>query len=572
MLIKFSRKQAQEMSILWEEPFNFNKNNLRWEASIEINLQRYDEEVIRELKKEVDANFSIRGFKTISRDIEMFLSITTDPTEAKKARITSTKKAESFIYARMVGLERKWIYSVINEGGENRWLAYAVTNIAYEPASKWTPEHIYIHTTFFYRNEEGTARFTLWPGNLVGKTVDQAFESINLKIENPVLRDNYEEEAERYEKLVDDVGKKFVAVGTATNAGVDESSNSWRWQSDTFNMEKDGEPSQVVIDVTRETEKTERSNRRRSDHVTDYWTRPRKIKIKDSDEELESDGDEEEVEDKLIEFPLHPYVTIFDLKKHIRLTTHVTNLTEYVYDTKIQNRLVLPKDHQAILDCLMKHSEVAFADVIKNKAGGTIILSQGPPGTGKTLTAEIYAESLKRPLYTVQCSQLGLTIDALESNLNLVLNRGKRWRAITLLDEADVYVHHRGDDLHQNAIVGVFLRILEYHTGVLFLTTNRGDLVDDAILSRCTIRIPYSVPSVEDQKKIWKTLAEANGFEMSDEQVENITDFHNDLSGRDIKNLMKLCLMLHNDPKMINDETITTLRVYKPTTQKVNNC
>jgi len=36
-----------------------------------------------------------------------------------------------------------------------------------------------------------------------------------------------------------------------------------------------------------------------------------------------------------------------------------------------------------------------------------IFLLHGPPGVGKTLTAEATAETLKKPLYTVNVGELG---------------------------------------------------------------------------------------------------------------------------------------------------------------------
>ena len=42
-----------------------------------------------------------------------------------------------------------------------------------------------------------------------------------------------------------------------------------------------------------------------------------------------------------------------------------------------------------------------------------------------------------------------------------------------LIDEADVYIKRRDDNITMNAVVGVFLRVLEYFNGLLFLTTNR---------------------------------------------------------------------------------------------------
>jgi len=45
------------------------------------------------------------------------------------------------------------------------------------------------------------------------------------------------------------------------------------------------------------------------------------------------------------------------------------------------------------------------------------------------------------------------------------------WRAVLLIDEADVFLERRSlHDLHRNAMVSVFLRVLEYYAGMfLFL-------------------------------------------------------------------------------------------------------
>src|SRR5204863_3588464 len=94
------------------------------------------------------------------------------------------------------------------------------------------------------------------------------------------------------------------------------------------------------------------------------------------------------------------------------------------------------------------------------------------------------------------------------------------------------------------AIVGVFLRVLEYYGGVLFLTTNRADLVDDAIASRCLARIDYKIPTPPDQVRIWRTLADTAGLELDDREIKRIVDKFAGLSGRDIKNLLKLASMV----------------------------
>jgi SpoVK/Ycf46/Vps4 family AAA+-type ATPase len=64
------------------------------------------------------------------------------------------------------------------------------------------------------------------------------------------------------------------------------------------------------------------------------------------------------------------------------------------------------------------------------------------------------AESLARPLYRVNGSDLGSTSDEIENNLQLVFGRVARWEAILLLDEADAYMAERQDDsLDRNTLV-----------------------------------------------------------------------------------------------------------------------
>jgi len=86
----------------------------------------------------------------------------------------------------------------------------------------------------------------------------------------------------------------------------------------------------------------------------------------------------------------------------------------------------------------------------------------GPPGTGKTLTAEAIAELLKRPLYSVSVGELGTTVEKLEEKLREILEVAHLWNAVILLDEADIFLEKRSDnDIHRNAMVGIFLRLLE---------------------------------------------------------------------------------------------------------------
>jgi SpoVK/Ycf46/Vps4 family AAA+-type ATPase len=168
------------------------------------------------------------------------------------------------------------------------------------------------------------------------------------------------------------------------------------------------------------------------------------------------------------------------------------------------------------------------------------VLCAGPPGVGKTLTAEVYAEVIGRPLYRVHSGQLGLSVAAMETALKEALTRAQRWGAVMLIDEADVYIRQRSDDIAANAVVGVFLRVLEYFNGLLFLTTNRIDDIDEAIISRCIALIRYHAPDQAARERIWRVMAQQFELALDDTLITTLALTYPQASGRDIKGLAKL--------------------------------
>ena len=130
----------------------------------------------------------------------------------------------------------------------------------------------------------------------------------------------------------------------------------------------------------------------------------------------------------------------------------------------------------------------------------------------------------------------------MEKALKDTLTRAQRWGAVMLIDEADVYIKRRDDNIAANAIVGVFLRVLEYFNGLLFLTTNRVDDIDVAIVSRCIAMIKYHTPHADDRRKIWKVMTQQFSLEMDDSLIDELVSIFPDATGRDIKGLTKLVI------------------------------
>ncbi|KAI0544511.1 hypothetical protein F4679DRAFT_35659 [Xylaria curta] len=131
-------------------------------------------------------------------------------------------------------------------------------------------------------------------------------------------------------------------------------------------------------------------------------------------------------------------------------------------------------------------------DLIRGKGRGLVILLHGAPGVGKTATAEAVALWHRKPLFVITCGDLGFTPQGVEASLSEIFRLAHRWNCILLLDEADVFLSQRETNaLQRNALVSVFLRVLEYYNGILFLTTNRVGTLDEAFKSRVHLSLYY---------------------------------------------------------------------------------
>ena len=61
----------------------------------------------------------------------------------------------------------------------------------------------------------------------------------------------------------------------------------------------------------------------------------------------------------------------------------------------------------------------------------------------------------------------------------------------------------QAQDIHRNALVSIFLRLLEYFQGILFLTTNRVEYFDPAFQSRIHLGLKYSELTFKAKRSIW---------------------------------------------------------------------
>lgn len=189
------------------------------------------------------------------------------------------------------------------------------------------------------------------------------------------------------------------------------------------------------------------------------------------------------------------------------------------------DKLVLPTGHRDIVRALVQtHARKADEsggaainkpqrefDVVRGKGKGLIILLHGAPGVGKTSTAECVAANAGRPLFPITCGDLGAeTAQEVEANLERFFDLARKWNCVLLLDEADVFLSARVEgNIRQNSLVSVFLRVLEYYSGILVLTTNRVGSFDEAIKSRVHCALYYPPLNQAKTFEVWKMNLDA---------------------------------------------------------------
>lgn len=225
----------------------------------------------------------------------------------------------------------------------------------------------------------------------------------------------------------------------------------------------------------------------------------------------------------------------------------VSGLRPITFNEDAFDRLVMPAPRKRLISALVtSHTGTSGVDVMAGKGEGAIFLLHGPPGVGKTLTAEAIAEQLHKPLYVVSMGELGTTPEVLEERLQDILDLCIPWRALVLIDEAEMLLERRTkDDLVRNAMVCVMLRLLEYYTGILFLTTNRVDSLDPAFQSRVQCALSYEALNADRRGQVWADLlAHASPVGGIGEDISIDALAAHALNGRQIKNALQLALAL----------------------------
>ncbi|KAJ7812430.1 P-loop containing nucleoside triphosphate hydrolase protein [Mycena olivaceomarginata] len=230
----------------------------------------------------------------------------------------------------------------------------------------------------------------------------------------------------------------------------------------------------------------------------------------------------------------------FSLADKMWLEFDLTRVMPVEWNEDAFANLVLQDDRKMLLRSLVEahHERCGFDDFVKGKGGGLVVNLSGPPGVGKTFSAEATSEHLKRPLYVIGVGDLGTSAEDIEHKLGRIFDVATIWKAIVLIDEADVFLERRSmNELERNAMVAVFLRQVEYYSGILFLTTNRVQAFDQAFLSRIHIALHFDNLNEASRAQMWRAFMMRAGIAFDETQIALIAK--REVNGRQIKNAVR---------------------------------
>jgi hypothetical protein len=262
-----------------------------------------------------------------------------------------------------------------------------------------------------------------------------------------------------------------------------------------------------------------------------------------------------------------PFVRVFSLKHKNYVYVDMENMQKHIFHRDGKSKIVLPHSMMNALDSIFNSStDNIFGDLFHGRHGGIVVLANGPSGVGKTLTAEVFAEFQERPLYTMEMGEIGTNVQQVEHNLQKIFARAKKWNAVLLFDEADIFLSERvASDLERSAIVGIFLRLLDYYEGTFFLTTNRGEGIDKAFKSRVTLYLDYPDLTPETRLSIWKNMLAAAGLDVCESPEYTWEDLANTkINGRQIRNQVRLLKLMHRTGTISTHDIMNAMKFTAP--------
>lgn len=158
-----------------------------------------------------------------------------------------------------------------------------------------------------------------------------------------------------------------------------------------------------------------------------------------------------------------------------------------------------------------------------DEESGIKVLLYGISGGGKTAYAEEVSKKMNRSLKIVRPSEvLSRWVGETEQNISRIFKEAAKEHSILLVDEADSFLHNRGDSVNhfEDTKVNTFLIEIERYPGILFCSTNLPDILDKAVDRRFNFKVGFKALTKEGVGLLCTSYF--SSFELDENQVSKI--------------------------------------------------
>lgn len=218
-------------------------------------------------------------------------------------------------------------------------------------------------------------------------------------------------------------------------------------------------------------------------------------------------------------------------------------ITKMEWEDLVVNETTHDQIHQIKL--WLKHQNQLRHDwgMAKQIAPGYRSLFYGSSGTGKTLTATLLGKEFGKDVYRINLSQVvSKYIGETEKNLEKIFIQAENKDWILLFDEADALFGKRtqtksSNDKYANQEVSYLLQRVENFNGLVILTSNFKNNIDDAFLRRFNSIIHFNKPTSEERLKLWKNCMPQK-TKLKDHNILEVVSKNYELNGAQIVSAM----------------------------------
>ncbi|MCM8882037.1 MAG: AAA family ATPase [Candidatus Thiodiazotropha sp.] len=175
-----------------------------------------------------------------------------------------------------------------------------------------------------------------------------------------------------------------------------------------------------------------------------------------------------------------------------------------------------------------------------NLGNGLVALLHGESGTGKTFAAQVIASRLGMSMLSVDLSRVvSKYIGETEKHLNELFDLVEGFRSLLFFDEADALFGKRTNvkdahDRYANIEVNFLLQRLESFEGIVLLSSNFQQSMDDAFTRRIGFSVFFPRPTPGQRLALWRQHLPRDRLG-EDVRLEKIAE-HFELVGGEIRN------------------------------------